>query len=49
MPRSGGIEEARIDETARELYTADSYLGGRILVFDLDTFAFKRGCARGRG
>ena len=39
----GQIEEIRIDEAARELYAADSYLGGRVMVFDLDTFAFKRG------
>jgi len=39
----GGIEEVRLDEPARELYTADNYLGGRVMVFDLDTFAFKRG------
>jgi DNA-binding beta-propeller fold protein YncE len=39
----GQLEEIRIDEPARELYAADSYLGGRIMVFDLDTFAFKRG------
>ena len=39
----GGIEEVRVDEVGRELYVADSYLGGRIMVFDLDTFAFKRG------
>jgi DNA-binding beta-propeller fold protein YncE len=39
----GGTEEIRIDEAARELYVADNYLGGRILVFDLETFAFKRG------
>jgi hypothetical protein len=39
----GQIEEIRIDEPARELYAADSYLGGRVMVFDLDTFAFKRG------
>jgi hypothetical protein len=39
----GGIEEVRIDEAANELYAADSYLGGRIMVFDLNTFAFKRG------
>jgi len=38
-----GIEEIRLDEGARELYAADSYLGGRIMVFDLDTFKFKRG------
>jgi hypothetical protein len=39
----GGVEEIRLDEPAREMYVADSYLGGRVLVFDLDTFAFKRG------
>jgi hypothetical protein len=36
-----GIEEIRLDEVARELYAA--YLGGRVMVFDLDTFTFKRG------
>src|SRR5438093_2358602 len=40
----GGIEEIRLDEPSRELYAADSYLGGRVMVFDLDTLAFKRGC-----
>jgi DNA-binding beta-propeller fold protein YncE len=25
------------------MYVADSYLGGRVMVFDLDTFVFKRG------
>ena len=39
----GGIEEVRLDEPARELYAADNYLGGRVMVFDMDTFAFKRG------
>ncbi len=39
----GQIEEVRLDEPSRELYCADSYLGGRVMVFDLDTFAFKRG------
>jgi hypothetical protein len=39
----GGIEEIRLDEGARELYTADNYLGGRVMVFDLDTLQFKRG------
>jgi len=39
----GGIEEVRLDEPARELYAADNYLGGRVMVFDLDTFHFKRG------
>ncbi len=39
----GQIEEVRIDDAAHELYCSDSYLGGRVMVFDLDTFAFKRG------
>ena len=39
----GGLEEIRIDEAANELYAADNYLGGRVMVFALDTFAFKRG------
>ena len=39
----GGLEEIRIDEGANEIYVADNYLGGRVLVFDLNTFAFKRG------
>jgi len=39
----GNIEEVRIDDAAHEFYATDSYLGGRIMVFDLDTFAFKRG------
>jgi hypothetical protein len=39
----GQIEEIRIDEPANELYAADSYLGGRVMVFDLTTLAFKRG------
>jgi hypothetical protein len=39
----GGIEEIRLDEAAREMYVADNYLAGRVLVYDLDTFAFKRG------
>ncbi|MEQ1945781.1 MAG: hypothetical protein ABL995_01230 [Bryobacteraceae bacterium] len=39
----GGLEEIRLDEAARELYAADNYLGGRIMVFDLDTLKFKRG------
>ena len=39
----GGIEEIRLDEAANEMYVADNYLGGRVMVFDLDTFAFKRG------
>ncbi len=39
----GGLEEIRIDEAANEVYVADNYLAGRVLVFALDTFAFKRG------
>ncbi len=39
----GGIEEIRLDEAANEVYVADNYLGGRVMVFDLNTFAFKRG------
>jgi DNA-binding beta-propeller fold protein YncE len=39
----GGLEEIRIVETDKEIYIADNYLGGRVLVFDLDTFEFKRG------
>jgi hypothetical protein len=37
------IEEIRLDESARELYASDAYLGGRVMVFDLDTLKFKRG------
>jgi sugar lactone lactonase YvrE len=39
----GGIEEVRVDEPNNEIYVADNYLGGRVMVFDLATFAFKRG------
>ena len=39
----GGVEEIRLDEAANEMYVADSYLGGRVMIFDLTTFAFKRG------
>jgi hypothetical protein len=39
----GQIEEIRLDESAGEMYVADSYLGGRVMVFDLKSFAFKRG------
>ncbi len=39
----GGLEEIRIVEEDGEMYVADNYLGGRVLVFDLDTFTFKRG------
>src|SRR5437879_2564578 len=39
----GGLEEIRLDEPAHELYAADNSLGGRVMVFDLDTLQFKRG------
>jgi DNA-binding beta-propeller fold protein YncE len=39
----GGIEEIRIDEPRGDIYVADSYLGGRVMVFDFKTLAFKRG------
>ena len=39
----GGLEEIRIVEADNEVYVADNYLGGRVLVFDLDSFEFKRG------
>ena len=39
----GGLEEIRIVADDNEMYVADNYLGGRVLVFDLETFAFKRG------
>ena len=39
----GTIEEIRVDEAHGDIYVADNYLGGRVLVFDLDTLAFKRG------
>jgi sugar lactone lactonase YvrE len=37
------IEEVRADEAARELYTIDNYLNGRVMVYDMDTLEFKRG------
>lgn len=39
----GGIEEIRLDEPSGEVYVADNYLGGRVMVFDMNSFAFKRG------
>src|SRR5215475_2186728 len=39
----GGLEEIRLDEANNELYAADNYLGGRIMIFDLNTLQFKRG------
>jgi hypothetical protein len=39
----GGIEEIRTDDAANEIYIADNAFGGRVMVFSLDTFKFKRG------
>ena len=39
----GNVEEIRIVEPDNDIYVADSYLGGRVMVFNLTTFAFKRG------
>ena len=39
----GGIEEIRTDDAANEIYVADNAFGGRVMVFSLDTFQFKRG------
>lgn len=39
----GGLEEIRADEDARDLYAIDNYLGGRVMVYDMDTLQFKRG------
>jgi DNA-binding beta-propeller fold protein YncE len=39
----GQVEEIRLDEPAGEIYVADSSFGGRVMVFDLKTLAFKRG------
>jgi hypothetical protein len=38
-----GVEGASLDEAAREVYVIDNYLAGRVLVFDMDTYKFKRG------
>lgn len=40
---AGGVEGASFDEAAREVYVIDNYLAGRVMVFDMDSFAFKRG------
>jgi hypothetical protein len=39
----GGIEEIRTDDAANEIYIADNGFGGRVMVFSLDKFEFKRG------
>jgi DNA-binding beta-propeller fold protein YncE len=38
-----GVAAATLDEDAHELYIADGYLNKRVLVFNSDTGAFKRG------
>jgi sugar lactone lactonase YvrE len=38
-----GVAAAKLDEDAREIYIADGYLNKRVMVYDLDTGAFKRG------
>ena len=40
---AGGVEGGSFDEAAREVYLVDNYLAGRVMVFDMDTFRFKRG------
>ena len=39
----GTTEEVRVDEAQDEIYVAENYLGGRVIVFDLATLEFKRG------
>lgn len=39
----GGLEEIRIVSEDSEIYVADNYVHGRVLVFDLETLEFKRG------
>lgn len=38
-----GVAAAELDEDAHELYIADGYLNKRLIVFDSDSGAFKRG------
>jgi hypothetical protein len=38
-----GVAAAEIDEDANEIYIADGYLNRRVLVYDVDNGAFKRG------
>lgn len=39
----GGLEELRTDDDRQEIYAVDNYLGGRVLVYDMNTLQFKRG------
>jgi len=38
-----GVAAAELDESAHEIYIADGYLNKRMIVYDSDTGAFKRG------
>jgi hypothetical protein len=38
-----GVSSAALDEDANEIYIADGYLNRRVIVFDTNTGAFKRG------
>ena len=38
-----GVAAAELDEAAHEIYIADGYLNKRMIVYDSDTGAFKRG------
>ena len=38
-----GVAGAELDEDAHEIYIADGYLNKRVIVYDTDTGAFKRG------
>jgi hypothetical protein len=38
-----GVAAAELDQDAREIYIADGYLNRRVMVYDMDTGAFKRG------
>ena len=38
-----GVAAATLDENAHEIYIADGYLNKRVIVFDTETGAFKRG------
>jgi sugar lactone lactonase YvrE len=39
----GRLEGGTLDESEREIYVTDNHYRGRLLVFDMDSFEFKRG------
>ena len=44
-----GVASATLDEAAGEIYITDGYLNKRVVVYDWNTGAFKRGwCAYGK-